>query len=494
MSMTREEVAAWLQLVQAKGIGSGIARRLLAAFGLPQQILAQSPAALAQVLSAKQIAALRTPNDETLALIETTWQWLQQGAAATSPVEQGMLCGTASTNAAALEAQATIQLSALSASAPGTSSAQTTRQKYSHPHRAGVPVQRRLLVLGDPAYPPLLLQMADPPVLLYAMGQVNRLQHQQPCIAMVGSRNPTPQGASNARAFGKAFAEMGWAVVSGLALGVDGAAHEGALQAAETNNAATGTGRANTRGGLATIAVVGTGLDRVYPRQHHELAHRIVQHGVVLSESPLGTPPLSHHFPKRNRIIAGLSQGVLVVEAALQSGSLITARLAGEQGKEVFAIPGSIHAPQSRGCHALIKQGAKLVESALDVMEELRPMLAANAQDWLAPVTAFDTAVCSMAADAGPAAEAAMAGTERAASVKPSSSATLEQGAVDELPVQGDAALILQALGHDPAGLDALLARTGMETATLQARLLELELMGLIGRLPGGLFQRIGMA
>ncbi|MDO4795596.1 MAG: DNA-processing protein DprA [Brachymonas sp.] len=491
--MTREEVAAWLQLVQAKGIGSGTARRLLAAFGLPQQILAQSPAALAQVLSAKQIAALRTPDDETLALIETTWQWLQQGLAVTSPVEQGGQPSIASTNvAAALEAQASVQSAALSASPPGTSFAQITRQKHSH--SVGVPVQRRLLVLGDPAYPPLLLQMADPPVLLYAMGQVDRLQYQQPCIAMVGSRNPTPQGASNARAFGKAFSEMGWTVVSGLALGVDGAAHEGALQAAEAASGATGAGRANTRGGLATIAVVGTGLDRVYPRQHHGLAHRIVQHGVILSESPLGTPPLSHHFPKRNRIIAGLSQGVLVVEAALQSGSLITARLAGEQGKEVFAIPGSIHAPQSRGCHALIKQGAKLVESAQDVMEELRPMLAANVQDWLAPVAAFDAAVCSVAADAGLAAEAAMAGTERAASVKPLSSAVLEQGAVDEPPVQGDAALILQALGHDPAGLDTLLARTGMETATLQAKLLELELMGLIGRLPGGLFQRIGMA
>lgn len=347
-------------------------------------------------------------------------------------------------------------------------------------------MQRRLLVLGDPAYPPLLLQMADPPVLLYAMGQVDRLLHQQPCIAMVGSRNPTPQGVSNARAFGKAFAEMGWAVVSGLALGVDGAAHEGALQAAEASSLPVG-GKA--RGGLATIAVVGTGLDRVYPRQHHELAHRIVQHGVILSESPLGTPPLSHHFPKRNRIIAGLSQGVLVVEAALQSGSLITARLAGEQGKEVFAIPGSIHASQSRGCHALIKQGAKLVESAQDVMEELHPMLATHARDWLAQDTSSDAAVCSVAADA----EAATAGTGRAESVR-SSSVTLEQGAADESPVQGEAALILQALGHDPAGLDALLARTGMETATLQAKLLELELMGLIGRLPGGLFQRIGVA
>ena len=435
--MTREELAAWLQLVQAKGIGHGTVRRLLAAFGLPQQILAQSAAALEQLLSAKQIAALRTPDAETLALIETTWQWLQQGAAP-----------------AQADAQTGIQ----------TSSPIKNTQRSSN-----LPVQRRIVTLGDPAYPSVLLEMADPPVLLYAMGQVECLQQPQPRIAMVGSRNPTPQGASNARAFGKAFAEMGWTVVSGLALGVDGAAHEGALQAALPEQVGVV--------GLATIAVVGTGLDRVYPRQHRDLAHRIVQHGVILSESPLGTPPLSHHFPKRNRIIAGLSHGVLVVEAALQSGSLITARLAGEQGKEVFAIPGSIHASQSRGCHALIKQGAKLVESAQDVLEELRAVIPAGRQ----------MAVSNIA-------EKSMA------HIDPSAAADAES-AVDAADdptaptVPGDtAAVLLQALGHDPVGLDALLARTGLDAATLQAKLLELELMGMVGRLPGGLFQRLGSA
>ena len=496
MRMTREEVSAWLQLVQAKGIGSGTARRLLVAFGLPQQILAQSPSALAQVLSTKQIAALRTPDDDTLALIETTWQWLQQGAVPIGSAGQGDASGVAASTSittTAVAAQAAPAPAGRPSHAQGKVFAQPAQQP-SHTHSTGAPVQRRLLVLGDPAYPPLLLQMADPPVLLYAMGQVDRLQHQQPCIAMVGSRNPTPQGISNARAFGKAFAEMGWAVVSGLALGVDGAAHEGALLAAEAASAAAGSKSkyASACSGLATIAVVGTGLDRVYPRQHYELAHRIVQHGVILSESPLGTPPLSHHFPKRNRIIAGLSQGVLVVEAALQSGSLITARLAGEQGKEVFAIPGSIHAPQSRGCHALIKQGAKLVESAQDVMEELRPTLAASARSWVAHAAATDAAA-AVGVDANADADVA-AGAVPAMPVEPASSAISAQGPVDEPPVQGDAALILQALGHDPAGLDALLARTGMETATLQAKLLELELMGLIGRLPGGLFQRIGVA
>ena len=197
-------------------------------------------------------------------------------------------------------------------------------------------------------------------------------------------------------------------------------------------------------GQLATIAVVGTGLDRVYPKQHLALAHRIAAQGLILSEYPLGTPPLNANFPKRNRLIAGLSQATLVVEAALQSGSLITAKQALEQGRDVFAIPGSIHSPQSKGCHALIKQGAKLVESAQDVLEELR---------WPeVPIPSSDTA--------NPKAEA------------------VEKG-------------LLAQIGHDPIGLDALQARCGLETADLQAQLLELELAGQIARLPGGSFQRL---
>ena len=201
-------------------------------------------------------------------------------------------------------------------------------------------------------------------------------------------------------------------------------------------------------GQLATIAVVGTGLDRVYPSQHRDLAHRIVQRGVLLSEYPLGTPPISANFPKRNRIIAGLSRGTLVVEAALKSGSLITARSASEQGKDVFAIPGSIHSTQARGCHALIKQGAKLVESAEDILEEL----------------GADMSTSSEAADSGDA----------------------ETG---DQPDSGDA--LLDALGFGPLGLDALQARTGLDTATLQARLMELEIHDQLSRLPGGLFQRL---
>lgn len=244
--------------------------------------------------------------------------------------------------------------------------------------------------------------------------------------------------------------------MSGLALGVDAAAHEGALEAAADADA--------TDGQPATIAIVGTGLDRVYPRQHRDLAHRIAARGLLLSEYPLGTPPLPANFPKRNRLISGLSQGTLVVEAALASGSLVTARLAAEQGREVFAIPGSIHAPQSRGCHALIRQGAKLVESAQDILEELQGFV---------PTLAT--------AKPKPAAQA----SSRAPMPPPPATPTLVPETDDPL---------LQAMGFDPVGLDALIARTGIDAATLQVRLLEFELDGQVGRLPGGLFQRMGRA
>ena len=378
--MSDEELVAWLQLVQAHGIGPDAARRLLASFGLPQQIVAQSRHALEQVISSRQAEALLHPSDDTLALIERTRQWLQ-------PQPDGLA--------------------------------------------------RWLIPLGSPDYPPQLLQTADPPVLLYAMGQRERLLPSR-CIAMAGSRNPTSQGVDNARVFARSFARHGWTVVSGLALGIDAAAHEGALEGFDTLQQA----------GAATLAVVGTGLDRVYPEQHRALAHRICQTGVLLSELALGAPPQAHHFPRRNRILSGLCHGVLIVEAAPQSGSLITARLASEQGREVFAIPGSIHSPQSRGCHALIRQGAKLVESAEDVLEDLRPLLPGptHADGWAA------TSVSATPPD-------------------------------QPHPV-------LDALGHDPVSLDALLSRTGMDTATLQAELLALELDGLVARLPGGLFQR----
>ncbi len=379
--MDRDELAAWLRLSLTPGVGNGAARRLLAAFGLPQAVFAQTEAAWQSCVTAAQARALAAVPEELDALLEQTWQWLQADA---------------------------------------------------EPARA-------IVTLGDAAYPPALLATEDPPLLLYLLGapQFVRGRPFAPprCLAMVGSRNPTAQGADHARQFARALRAAGLTIVSGLALGVDAAAHEGALQGPP--DPAT----------PATIAVVGTGLDRVYPRANKELAHRIARHGLLVSEYPLGTPPLAANFPKRNRIISGLSQGTLVVEAALASGSLITARLAAEQGREVFAIPGSIHAPQSRGCHALLRQGAKLVETAQDVLEELRLPAAEQAP----------------ASDAPP----------------PAAPAHQE---------------VLDALGFDPLGLDALVARTGLPAATLQVRLLELELDGQVARLPGGLFQRVGSA
>lgn len=386
--MDHDELGAWLRLTLTPGIGNGAARRLLARFGLPQAIFQQTEAALQLCVPAAQAKALREIPQGWEALWQTTAQWLANAA------PQG-------------------------------------------PARA-------IVSLGDLRYPQALLDTEDPPLLLYLMGPALLLEHQpfpsDRCLAVVGSRNPTAQGAENARLFARALCGAGLTIVSGLALGVDAAAHEGALEAATS---------AGTM--AATIAVVGTGLDRVYPRKNLDLAHRIAAHGLIVSEYPLGTPPLPGNFPKRNRIISGLSQGTLVVEAALASGSLITARMAAEQGREVFAIPGSIHAPQSRGCHALIRQGAKLVESAQDVLEELK-----------IPATTVP-------------------GLPQEGVNAPGAAASDET----EDPV-------LAALGYDPIGLDALIARTGMDASTLQVALLELELDGRIARLPGGLFQRVG--
>ena len=298
-----------------------------------------------------------------------------------------------------------------------------------------------MLVLGDPRYPFALLEIDDPPLVLYAAGSERALNclDASRSIAIVGSRNPTPQGLENSRAFGKALAQEGLTVVSGMALGVDAAAHRGALESDEID--------------LPTIAVVGTGLDRAYPAKHHHLAGAIAQRGLVLSEYPLGTVPLPANFPRRNRLIAGLSRGTLVIEAALQSGSLITAQQALDQGKEVFAIPGSIHSTQSRGCHALIKQGAQLVESVQDIFDAL-------------------------GLDPG--------------AIPSGSPADANQPHMDILSDDGDTnSALADALGYDPANLEILQVRTGWDTGQLQARLMELELKGQVARLPGGLFQRL---
>lgn len=295
-----------------------------------------------------------------------------------------------------------------------------------------------LVTLADATYPPRLFEIADPPPLLYVRGDPAWLQRTM--IAIVGSRNATAPGKRTAEEFSRSLCEAGCTVISGLALGIDTAAHRGALQRATAS--------------ASTVAVLGTGADRVYPRANADLFDAVAAHGAIISEFPLGTEPLSGHFPRRNRLISGLSQGVLVVEAAMSSGSLITARMAAEQGREVFAIPGSIHSPVSRGCHALIKQGAKLVESAGDVIEEM---------------TTFAKA------------------TRRTDSVDPATDRTGEEDVHNGLL---DSKELLQHMGYDPVDMDSLAAFSGLTPAEVSAMLLTLELEGRVASLPGGLYQR----
>jgi len=363
METETEDLAHWLRLTLIPGLGGEGQRRLLKAFGTPAAIFTAG------------LGAVRGVMGDALA--------------------ERIIC-----HAAGKEIDAALEWVAQ----PGN----------------------HILTLADAAYPQALLSAADPPVLLYAKGNVALLN--RPAVAIVGSRNATKQGEANAAAFAQALAAAGLTVVSGLAAGIDAAAHRGAL--GET---------------AATIAVVGTGCDRIYPARNEFLAREIAEQGVIVSEFALGTPPIANNFPRRNRIIAGLARGCLVVEAAQQSGSLITARLSAEAGREVFAIPGSIHSPQSKGCHALIKQGAKLVETARDILEELRWEKIVN------PAT-----VASMA------------------------------------PVpEAETDPVLVALGRDPCDLDTLAERSGLAVDDLLARLLPLELDGRIAQLPGGRYQRL---
>ncbi|MBP6251152.1 MAG: DNA-processing protein DprA [Rubrivivax sp.] len=359
---------AWLRLILCEGLGRATARRLLAAFGSADGVLRARPQAR-QRAGGPHAEALDIEPPTLAPRLAAALAWLDGGDG------------------------------------------------------------RALWTLGDPAYPLALMQTADPPLALFADGDPAWLAH--PMLAIVGSRNATAQGLDHARAFARHFSDAGWSIVSGLAGGIDGAAHQGAL---------AGSG--------GTVAVVGTGPDIVYPARHRALAAQIRERGLILSEYAPGTPALPLNFPRRNRIIAGLGAGTLVVEATLQSGSLITARLAAEAGREVFAIPGSIHSPQSRGCHALIRQGAKLVESAQDMLDELGAPL----QRSLPLVPTADEA--------------------------------------EHAEIAGDADALLAALGHDPVTLDALSARTGWDVSTLNVKLLEHELAGRVARLPGGLFQR----
>lgn len=379
---TDNELAAWLRLSMAPGLRPGALRAMLNTFGLPVAILAQPFALLAAATDeASARAALALPGAEFTRYLDAVLAWRE------------------------LEGNA-------------------------------------IVTLDDPAYPPALLTMPDPPALLYVKGRLDLLHAKG--VAVVGSRSATPQGVEDAERFSRALSNAGLVVVSGLALGIDGAAHRGAL-----------TGRGST------IAVIGTGADLVYPAAHQPLARQIAAAGAIVSEWPLGTPARAANFPQRNRLIAGLAGGVLVVEAAMRSGSLITARLANEMGRDVFALPGSIHAPLSRGCHRMLKQGAKLIETPEEILEEL---------GFMPPQPAG------------------------------SSATTLWNGVPPrpaEMPLPAgesnlgpDAQTLLAALGHAPATLEILAARTDMRDAALQSTLLQLELAGYLTVLPGGRFAR----
>lgn len=290
-----------------------------------------------------------------------------------------------------------------------------------------------LVPLNHPAYPHGLFDLTDPPHLLYVLGGLELLA--TPAIAVVGARHATAGGLATARAFAEALAQAGVTVVSGLAQGIDAAAHEGALAACAPPAPAP------------TVAVIGTGIDRVYPASNRALARAIAERGAIVSEFPLGTPALPHHFPRRNRLIAALTRGTLVVEAALESGSLITARLAAELGRDVFAIPGSIHNPLAKGCHRLIREGAMLVESVADILET-----------W-----AFASATAQQPLPLAP-------------------------RAVTDTPTDDP---LWAALGFDPVPFDLLVTRSGLPASDVSAQLLAWELEGRVARLPGDHYQRL---
>lgn len=360
------ELAQWLRLEQTPGVGPDTGRKLLAAFGLPENIFAAGLPALLEIVPERIARALIAPlTDDTRSLIDKTIAWAGQE-------------------------------------------------------------ENHVLTLADAEYPAALLNIADPPLVLYAKGRTDLLTGD--ALAVVGSRNATAQGNVNAEKFSETLSRATLTIVSGMALGIDTAAHQGGL-----------------RGAGSTVAVIGTGADIVYPARNRALAHRIAAEGCIVSEYALGTPAIASNFPRRNRIISGLARGVLVIEAAAQSGSLITARIAAEQGRDVFAIPGSIHSPLSKGCHQLIKQGAKLVESAQDVLEELGQVAPHVAKQHSLPVHAKDASLSR----------------------------------------------ILHAAGFDPVDPDTLAARCEIDIASLHAQLLMLELDGAIEMLPGGMIRRL---
>jgi DNA processing protein len=380
---------SWVRLTTLPELGIIKQLALLKAFGLPEAVFAANWLQLASIVGEAHASQITTPiSDKQQALLETTHTWLSQP-------------------------------------------------------------NHHLLTIADAHYPQSLLALHDPPLVLYCKGQLACLE--QPQIALVGSRHATPAGLQNAYAFAQHLSQQGWGITSGLALGIDAAAHEGGLQ---------GDGK--------TIAVIGTGIDRIYPAKNKALAHRIANEGLIVSEFALGIAPAAYNFPRRNRIIAGLSVGTLVVEAALSSGSLITAKLATELGREVFAIPGSIHSPVAKGCHALIKQGAKLVESGQDVVDELRNTPQPTVQS-------------------------------KAQKISTSPSVLRQRSKQAVLPVQPVQQRLpdhplCQLMGFEPCSFDALVERSELSAQVVSSELLTLELMGCVQKLAGHHYQVIPAA
>lgn len=359
------DIESWLKLTLIDGLGDESIRKLLVAFGNPSEILSANTNHLERFVKKQTAHNINRGADRSK--IEATLKWLED------PINS-------------------------------------------------------VVTLADHDYPALLLNISDPPPLLYLKGQRKLLN--VPTLAIVGSRNATPQGIANASAFAEAASNAGFCIASGMALGIDTAAHQGGL-----------------RGPSASIAIVGTGLDIVYPARNRELAHLLAKDGALISEFPLGMPALGRNFPRRNRIISGLSLGCLVIEATLQSGSLITAKQALEQGRDVMAIPGSIHSPLSKGCHALIKQGAKLVENFQDILDELN--------------------------------------------YRSTSAQTVHHKTNNDIGTTRENAVLLSHLGYDVTDIDTICLRSGLTVEAVSAMLLALELDGMIASLPGGRYQRI---
>ncbi len=373
-----EELESWIKLWRVSGVGSKYFQRLLESFDSPTDVFNASSSSLKQAGISQNLAdAILDSKDNDSATIDLKW----------------------------------------------------LRAADNH----------YIITIQCPEYPALLKQTDSPPPLLYVHGNLSIIN--DPQLAIVGSRNPTQSGMTSAYDFAKYLGQTGLCITSGLALGIDGSAHQGALDA-----------------NAPTIAIIATGIDRVYPAKHRNLAHQIVENGAIISEFPIGTQPRSGNFPRRNRIISGLAHGTLVVEAALKSGSLITARLASEQGREVFAIPGSIHNPLAKGCHLLIRQGAKLVENAQDILEEMSAVIDLSEINQVSIPSSHEEAETPFNTESK----------------------------------DPDHQLLLDKMGYDPISIDNLVVSTGFKPESIAAMLLILELQNQVSSNGGGTYTRIG--